>query len=881
MTSVPSVLAERYVLERELGRGGMATVWLADDGRHHRKVAIKVLHPELSAVLGVDRFLKEIELTARLQHPHILPLFDSGSAGGLLYYVMPYVEGETLRSRLARERQLPIGDAVRIAREVAEALDYAHRHGGIHRDIKPENVLLHEGRALVADFGIALAVRNAGGARITETGLSLGTPQYMSPEQATAERELDARSDIYSLGSVLYEMLAGEPPHSGPTTQAIIAKIITDKPRPITELRGTVPAALAVAVHTALAKLPADRFGSAAEFAATLARPEAATGGAAIVRPRRSRAALLAAMIGAAVPALLAGWLLGRRGVNGAELPPSRLAILAAGLGGSGGPTIQRHLALTPDGASVIFVAVGPDGRNRLMRQALDAAGPTPIPGPRLNTASPAVSPDGRWLLGADYRERQVYRHPMDGGPGETLPLQGGALASFDWDGEGAIWLTAGGSAGLTRLGAGDDSVTRPFGQRTDGMQLQQILPDGRFALMTFRPTGSGSGPALVFDLRTGGQAPLLATPVVELRYTAGHLVYVLPDGTLQATPFDPGKRRITGPAVSIATGVSITGTAFAQLAVAPNGTLAYIPEEPRSLVFADRAGSTHPAVGALHNFHAPKFSPDGRRLSVDFSSADGRDVWILSLDQGTLSRATYDRDGHDAVWTPDGRSITYTSSRSGPLGIYRKRPGSADPADSLLASPEVGYTGTWLRDGRALLTTGINLRPRSGSDIAIVRNGGRGPVEPLVASPFSESYPALSPDERWVAFVSEQSGTAEVYVRPFSGDGDQLQVSQSGGSEPVWGPDGRELFYRSQAEGEPELMMAAVRTEPHFSVTSRRSLFPVGDIVASAPHANYDLSPDGRTFVMVRRSPATRIMVIQNLPGLVRRLRGTAEGGR
>jgi serine/threonine-protein kinase len=869
------------VIERELGRGGMATVWLAQDVRHHRRVAIKVLYPELAAVLGSERFLKEIELTANLQHPHILPLFDSGSAGGLLYYVMPYVEGETLRSRLTRERQLPVTDSVQIAREVAEALDYAHRHGVIHRDIKPENVLLHEGRALVADFGIALAVRNAGGTRITETGLSLGTPQYMSPEQATAERELDARSDIYSLGSVLYEMLAGEPPHSGPTTQAIIAKIITDKPRPITELRGTVPAALAVALHTALAKLPADRFASAAEFAATLARPGAATGGAAVLWPRRPRAALAVAIVGAAVPALVAGWLLARRSGHGtAALPPSRLAILAAGLGGSGGPTIQRHLALTPDGASVIFVAVGPDGRNRLMRQALDAAGPTPIPGPRLNTASPAVSPDGRWLLGADYRERQVYRHSIEGGPGETLPLQGVGLASFDWDGEGALWFTTG-SVGLTRLGAGDDSVTRPFGQRTDGMQLQQILPAGRFALMTRRPTGTASGPALVFDLRTGEQTPLLTTPVVELRYAAGHLVYVLPDGTLQATPFDPKKRRITGAAVSIATGVSTTGTAFAQLAVAPTGTVAYIPEEPRSLVFADRAGSTHPAVGALHNFHAPKFSPDGRRLSVDFSSADGRDVWILSLDQGTLSRATYDRDGHDAVWAPDGRSITYTSSRSGPLGIYRKRPGGAEPADSLLASPEVGYTGTWLRDGSALLTTGINLRPRSGTDIAIVRNGGRGPVEPFVASPFSESYPALSPDERWVAFVSEQSGTAEVYVRPFSGDGDQLQVSQSGGSEPVWGPDGRELFYRSQAEGEPELMMAAVRTEPQFAVTSRRALFPVGDIVASAPHANYDLSPDGRTFVMVRRSPATRIMVIQNLPGLVRRLQGTSEASR
>src|SRR6185312_2604260 len=209
----------RCRIDRELGAGGMATVYLAEDLRHHRKVAIKVLHAELSAILGTERFLKEIELTANLQHPHILPLFDSGSADGLLFYVMPFVEGETLRGRLDRERQFPVADAVRIASEVADALEYAHKRGVIHRDIKPENVLLHDGRALVADFGIALAVQEAGGQRMTQTGLSLGTPQYMSPEQAMGERNVDARTDMYALGSVTYEMLVGEPPFTGPTTQ--------------------------------------------------------------------------------------------------------------------------------------------------------------------------------------------------------------------------------------------------------------------------------------------------------------------------------------------------------------------------------------------------------------------------------------------------------------------------------------------------------------------------------------------------------------------------------------------------------------------------------------------------------------------------------------
>src|SRR6185312_9727021 len=262
-----SSLSDRYHIERELGAGGMATVYLAEDLKHHRKVAIKVLHAELSALLGPERFLKEIELTASLQHPHILPLFDSGSTDGLLYYVMPYVSGETLRTRLDRERQLPVADALRIARETADALQYAHTCGVVHRDIKPENILLQNGHALVADFGIALAVEQAGGQRMTQTGLSLGTPQYMSPEQAMGEREIGARSDIYSLGAVTYEMLTGEPPFTGPSAQAIVAKVVTQDPAPIIPQRRSVPPAVEDAVLTALEKLPADRFDSAAEFA--------------------------------------------------------------------------------------------------------------------------------------------------------------------------------------------------------------------------------------------------------------------------------------------------------------------------------------------------------------------------------------------------------------------------------------------------------------------------------------------------------------------------------------------------------------------------------------------------------------------------------------
>ena len=266
-----TALEGRYRIERELGAGGMATVYLAHDLRHERDVAIKVLHPDLGAALGGERFLSEIRTTARLQHPHILPLPDSGEADALLYYVMPLVRSETLRARLDRERQLPIPDALRIAREVADALQHAHAQGIIHRDIKPENILLQDGHALVADFGIALAVQSAGGQRMTQTGLSLGTLQYMSFEQAMGERVIDARSDIYALGAVRYEMPAGAAPFTGSSVQAIVAKVLSSEPERLSVVRTTVPPHVEHAVLTALAKLPADRFASVAECADALA----------------------------------------------------------------------------------------------------------------------------------------------------------------------------------------------------------------------------------------------------------------------------------------------------------------------------------------------------------------------------------------------------------------------------------------------------------------------------------------------------------------------------------------------------------------------------------------------------------------------------------
>ena len=336
-----TALADRYHVERELGAGGMATVYLAQDLKHDRKVAIKILKPELGAVLSPERFLSEIRVTANLQHPNILPLFDSGATPGLLYYVMPYVEGETLRARLDREKQLPVDEAVRIATLLAGALDYAHERGVIHRDLKPENILLQAGQPIVADFGIALAVAQAGGARITETGLSLGTPQYMSPEQATGDLAIDARSDQYALGAIVYEMLTGEPPHTGATSQTIIARLMTETPRSVRATRSTVSLTMDQAIMRALSKSPADRFPSCGALAKALVAPGITP--RTKLRSRRGMAVTIGAVV---IIAALASWLVsGRTTLSSAPATSRGKSIAILPLVNVGGDSTQEYFA--------------------------------------------------------------------------------------------------------------------------------------------------------------------------------------------------------------------------------------------------------------------------------------------------------------------------------------------------------------------------------------------------------------------------------------------------------------------------------------------------------------------------------------------------------
>ena len=867
-----SALADRYRVEHKLGEGGMATVYLALDIKHGRRVALKVLHPELAAVLGGDRFLAEIKTTAHLQHPNILQLFDSGSADGLLYYVMPYVEGESLRGRLTREKQLPIDDAVAIARGVAAALDYAHRQGVIHRDIKPENILLLDGQPLVADFGISLAVKQAGGARLTQTGLSLGTPQYMSPEQATGERELDARSDIYALGAIAYEMVGGEPPFTGTSTQAVIAKLMTEEPRRLSVLRKSVPPHVEAAVHHAMEKLPADRFGSAAEFAAALSDPSATlryTGTRAVAsrRPALPPSRLAFAALVLAGLGVLAGRLTARTARPPAA--PSRLAILPPPQGAVANAGLARILDISPDGQLVAFAADGPAGDFVALRR-LDELTATAMPNSS-GIRTLRITPDGKSLL-SPRGTSILQRAPIAAGSWNPLPAVP-VTGFMAWAGDGSIWWTPmlGGGTYRTRPGATTSEAPFPADSNGFGPVMQQILPGDKKALVVLS-AASNAGLAGIRDLETGTVTQLFDFPLVELRYAAGVLVYARPDNTLNAVSFDPDKGVVTGEPIVLTDDVALTGAGVAQFAVSGAGTVVYLPTFGRELAQVDRQGVVHRLTEDRLNYHSPRFSPNGRLIALDNTQSDGRDVWVFDREQRQLTRSTFDRDGHDPVWSQDGKSILYLSQRSGTLGIYRVRPGGGGKPDSVFAKQVNGYTGVPIGKGDTLVTMGTDLNGRSGIDVALLLVAPPGRLVPLFASPFEEGWAAPSPDGKWLAFTSDESGRQEVYLHPLSLEGLKVQVSIDGGSEPMWARNGRELFYRKPTGGSAHLVAAELQLGPEARVLKRTTLFDVSEYEPAQPHSNYDVAPDGQSFVMLRRSPATHIVVIQNVQELVRR---------
>ena len=860
-------LGGRYDIDRQIGRGGMATVFLARDVRHHRNVALKVLDPELGAVLGGERFLAEIQVTANLQHPNLLPLFDSGEADGLLFYVMPYVEGESLRGRLEREKQLPIDDALHITTAVCGALEHAHRRGVVHRDLKPENILLHEGQPLIADFGIALAVSVAGGSRVTQTGISLGTPQYMSPEQATGDRAVDGRSDVYSLGCVLYEMLTGEPPHIGSTVQSIIAKVLTDKPQSVRVLRDTVPEHVDLALQKALAKLPADRWATAAQFAdalngraATLASVAAASG-AASSRARWMVPALIAA--GAAVVGLSAAVVALTTGDPAPELParfdialPQNLVL----------DNIYRPLNISPDGRHIVFRAAA-GGSVMLARRSLDDMAVRLIAGTE-NGGWPFVSPDNRWI--AFLSGEQLRKVPIDGGPTVGIgTIPGSAVQGASWAPGNVIVLGAfQGSAGLSVVPAAG-GTPRPL-TRIDptadeiSHRMPVALADGETVLFTSWPQRGVDGSRIgIASLRTGEFRVLDLPGTHPIDIVDGHLIYVRTDGTLMAVPVDRRRRTVTGEPVALVEGINMNRSVGAARVALGGSTLVYLAGgQVARLSIVDTLGVTRPIGVEPGSFTFPAWSPDGRSiaLTVGGSSAGGGDIWILELASHALRRLTYE-GGVIPMWSRDGRRVIFLRRINGRGTVWQRVADASAPEEKLFEAPVDIAEAELAPDGYTLLyRTAVADAAATQRDVFMVDlRDGR--PKPVLSSRFNETEPRLSRDGRWLAYQSDETGTFQVYVRPFPGPGAVVQVSVDGGVEPVWSRDGRRLFYRRGLD----VIAANVAADSQFRVASRRTLFSGSFFGIAMSHPSYDVSPDGREFVVLRTDESGQLTVVLN----------------
>ena len=890
-----AALADRYRLERELGQGGMATVYLAEDVKHRRKVALKVLRPELSAVIGAERFLKEIETTANLQHPHILPLHDSGAVDGTAFYVMPFVEGETLRDRLEREKQLPIDDAVRLTREIASALDYAHRKGVIHRDIKPENILLHEGQALVADFGIALAAATTSGSRMTETGMSLGTPHYMSPEQAMGERTVDARTDVYALGCVLYEMLVGEPPFTGPTAQAIVARVLTGAVEAPSVRRSTVPANVNAAVLTALQKLPADRFATAAAMSEAL--QDRAYGAAATPAAHNSRTAgrwnrtTMAATAVATLAVIAATWVVTTRSAV-TEQPVMRTVMaLPDSLEVNG-------FDLSPDGSRFVLRgrrergAGAPSGDPQLWLRPADQLHATPIAATE-RALFPKFSPDGRQIGFVDGTTGAIKIVDLDGGSARTVADTGvtrsASAIAFAPDGS----IIARGRTGLLRFPADGSPraaisvVNRTAGE--DGHEVADVLPNGRGVLFTLvrTPNSNVNGYDIaVLDL-TSGQHQVVANGVAA-RYFAGYLLVVHANGVLSAAPFDQDKQRVTGPEFQVATDVRVRQFGGVDLAISNNGSVAYeagvSATSDASLIWVSRDGAVTPVDTQWRaNFDALSISPDGRQLAVSIGDGTSESVWIKQLDGGKTKLTLDGVRQYRPRWLPDNKTVSFLSEESNPFSFVTKRADGIGATsvlarlDRSLAEAFVSADGQWV-----IMRTSASTAAGRGDILA--RRLADSVVTPLVATKdVEERHIALSPDGKWLAYRSNESGRGEVYMRPFPNvnDGKWL-VSLDGGGDPVWSHSGRELFYRSAAN---ELWSASVATLPTFSVRERKKLFVFpADVRESACCARFDVAPGDQRFLMIQGagttagSGGTKIVLVTNLLAELRRKGGAPK---
>ncbi|HEU5041656.1 MAG TPA: protein kinase [Gemmatimonadales bacterium] len=804
-----AALTDRYRVERELGYGGMATVYLAHDLRHERQVAIKVLRPQLASVLGADRFQQEIRLTARLRHPHILPVYDSGEAAGALFYVTPLGEGGSLRQRLAAEGRLPVAEAVRIAREVADALAYAHGNGVIHRDIKPDNILLESGHATVADFGIARALSAAGADRLTGAGLVLGTPAYMSPEQAAGEQDLDSRSDVYALGAVLYEMLAGEPPFYGPTLQAVVTAVMSHTPPPLAIGAGITPA-LAGVVERALAKSPADRFPTAAAFAEALGRV-AEEPGAGAVRGRRMP--VLVGVLAGLAASGIAIWLVSRRAA-GERPPATRLMQMTTN------EAVEEWPAWSPDGRQLVFSRTVDGYRNLFIRQ-YQSGEERPLTQGRRDDIQAAWSPDGKTVA--------LVRASLSSGklePGDVLGSysEGGDVWSVDLPSGRETQLIAGAfnpswSPDGSRL-AVDAPLTgahRIWVTDAAGRNPRQVSDDSSEAVVHMTPRWSPDGRHLVFRRVLKQRSDIVVVDVA-----GGTTRWVTRDDVLDVDPvWSPSGRYIY---FSSRRG---GGLNLWRVRVSADGA----PASPLEQLTTGAGDDLEPAV-----------SPDGRRLALSISRIEA-DVWRLPVAPASgkptgapEAVVATTRVESRPAWSPDGRTIAFNSDRLGDMNIWLRGPDGADRR--ITHGPGGDYQPNWAPDGRTIAF----FSSRVGQNDIWTVDVESGALHRLTTEPGVHINPFFSPDGRRIAYHADRDGRFKPWVMNADGSAQRrLMDVGAAGHFLRWSPDGRSVIFAAEPPGGTQILSVDVET----GAATR-----LPDVVGGS---HMSLSPDGTRIMDVR----------------------------
>ncbi len=853
-----------YKVTAKLGAGGMGEVYRATDTKLGRDVALKVLPEAFAAdAQRMARFQREAQVLASLNHPNIAAIYGLEHQDKIQALAMELVEGSTLAERI-KEGAIPIEQALPIAKQITEALEHAHEHGIIHRDLKPANIkLTTEGTVKVLDFGLAKALSDDPSGQdisnsptlsmaATKAGIILGTAAYMSPEQAKG-KPLDRRADIWAFGVVLYEMLTGRRGYTGETASDVFARILEREPD-WTALPAAVPPTIRELLHRCLQKDPRQRLrdiGDARiEIDQALAQCASGASGALAVPAAGSRAAGMPwlATAGVALSAALvvgvAVWL------ARPDMTP-RLSRLSIGLPASD-PLATLHpssLAFSPDGARLVYVA-GHGQFTHLVMRELGEFDAKPLPGTE-EAIMPFFSPDGEWI--GFFSGQHLRKVPVRGGPVVTLCFTGapwGGTWSADeniyfadrWVGESLRRLPAAGGKAETV------AVPDPKkGERT--YRWPQALPDGKSILLTVG-TGTDFDDAriAVLDVQTRQLRVLLEGGSHPQYVPSGQLLFAR-GGNLLAVPFDWKNLRVTLPPVPVVEGVaSNPALGDAQYSVAPDGSLAYVPGSnalaSRRVVRIDHRGAVQPVTTSPGAYEDLDLSPDGQRLALTIE-ASSWNIWLYQLARGTLTRFTVEESNTDPLFTPDGTRIVFTSFRDGQYGLYWKPVDGSTPEERLVSSPNFFHPYSFSGDGQWL---GYNeANPDTAGDLWILPMSGDRKPRPFLRTPFNEWFPAFSPDGRWLAYASDESGRTEVYVQPFPGPGEKVQLSVKGGRVPRWSADGREVFYR---EGD-HLMAVRIGTGPKFSLGVPRQLFEVR--LFESGHY-YDPTADGQQFYAIQQ---------------------------